>query len=351
MRTIDEEVFGKLPTGQVVKQFTLRNRNGYEMKAINYGATITSFRMPNKQGIVEEVMLGFDTLEAYQTCSAYMGCVVGRFGNRIANGTFVLEGKKYEVVQNNNGQHLHGGTVGFDKVFWDAAIVASDEPSIKFTYVSVDGEEGYPGRVTVHVTYTLTDKNELKIEYQAQTDKTTVLNVTQHAYFNLVGNVKRDILDHELILRADAYLPTTDVMIPTGERQAVKGTPFDFTQRKRVGAQIEDDHQQLRWAQGYDQCWILAENNAMKHAATVFEETSGRYMDVYTTEPGVQFYTGNHIGSISGREGVIYKKRYGLCLETQHFPDSPNQPSFPTTVLKPNETFSSTTVYAFGVGA
>lgn len=346
MATIKTQPFGKTPDGKEVLEYTLANKNGITMSVINYGGIITRLVTPDRNGTMEDIVLGYDSLEGYLRETPYFGAIVGRYGNRIANGKFVLDGKTYSLAQNNNGQHLHGGLIGFDKVFWNIEPIGSAK--IKLTYVSKDMEEGYPGNLTVEVTYALTDNNELVIDYTATTDKKTIVNLTQHSYFNLTGNVKRDILDHEVTLFSDKFVPVTKVLIPTGELKDVSGTPFDFRTPTAIGLRTNEKHEQLVFAGGYDHCWVLSSPDSVKHAATVYEPTSGRVLDVFTTEPGVQLYCGNFLdGTIIGKQQVVYKHRYGLCLETEHFPDSPNQKSFPTTELNPGQVYKTHTVYAF----
>jgi aldose 1-epimerase len=343
--------FGTLPDGREVYRYVLKNKNGVEIHVINYGGIITHLKAPDKNGVLEDIALGYDSLSGYLKETPYFGALVGRYGNRIANGKFTLEGKEYSLVQNDNGQHLHGGTIGFDKVFWDIEPLDSAS-SLRLTYRSKDMEEGYPGNLDVIVDYTLTENNELKIDYSATTDKATVVNLTQHTYFNLSGNGRRDILDHILTINADQYVPVTKVLIPTGQLATVKNTPFDFTSPTRVGARINVKNEQLLMGKGYDHCWVIsgnADNKSLRMAATLYDSISGRTVEVMTTEPGIQFYSGNFLnGSITGKDGVVYKHRYGLCLETEHFPDSPNQPQFPSVVLKPGEKYSTQTIYRFG---
>jgi aldose 1-epimerase len=343
--------FGKLPDGIEVDRYTLTNAQGIVMQVINYGGIITALKIPDKNGVLEDVVLGYDSLSDYLKDSPYFGALIGRYGNRIANGKFHLDGQDYVLAQNNNGQHLHGGIKGFDKVYWTIAEVSSDEgPALRLTYESADGEEGYPGNLFVEVVYTLSDANDLKVTYRATTDKKTVVNLTQHSYFNLSGNVKRDILNHELMLHADTFLPVTNVLIPTGEVKSVVGTPFDFTTATPIGSRIGNDHLQLRYCGGYDHCYVLSSTDSLKFAASLYDPDSGRYIEVFTTEPGIQFYSGNFLdGSLTGKREVVYKHRYGLCLETQHFPDSPNQLSFPPTVLHPGQVYKTQTIYRFGV--
>ncbi|GAB3897436.1 aldose epimerase family protein [Spirosoma agri] len=344
--------FGQLPDGQTADLYTLRNSSGMTAQITNYGGIVVSLRTPDKEGTFDEVTLRFDSLSTYLAGNPFFGALVGRYGNRIAKGKFTLDGKSYSLLTNNMGNHLHGGKVGFDKVLWTATPVDGEEPALKLAYTAKDGEEGYPGNLAVEVTYTLTKDNALKIDYQATTDKLTVVNLTNHTYFNLTGGVKRDILDHVVTLNADRFLPVNETLIPTGELKPVSGTPFDFTKPTVIGTRINDSSDvQIKYGLGYDHCWILnGPANSLKLAATVYEPTSGRVMEVRTTEPAVQFYTGNFLdGKTTGPGGVVYKKRYGLCLETQHYPDSPNQSSFPTTELRPGQTYKTTTEYRFSV--
>lgn len=341
--------FGTLPDGREVKSYTLKNKNGVEMKVINYGGIITHLKTPDKNGALEDIVLGYDSLAGYLKSTPYFGALVGRYGNRIANGKFKVDGKEYTVAQNDGSQHLHGGVKGFDKVFWDIEPYTSSEgEALKLTYLSKDMEEGYPGNLAVKVDYVLTDANELKISYEATTDKKTIVNLTQHTYFNLTG-AKRDILDHEVMIKSDKLVPVNKFLIPTGKLINVKGTAFDFNEPVKVGARIEDKNaEQLTLGKGYDHCWVLSSPDSMKMAATVYEPTTGRFIEVFTTEPGIQFYSGNFLdGSITGKGGITYSKRFGLCLETEHFPDSPNQAEFPTTLLAPGETYKTQTVYKF----
>lgn len=348
MLTTATKPFGTTADGKEVTEYTLTNKNGVSMSVINYGGIITRLSTPDKNGVLEDIVLGYDSLSGYLKETPYFGAIVGRYGNRIANGKFTLDGQTYSLAQNNNGQHLHGGIKGFDKVFW--TIEQAGTGKLRLTYLSKDMEEGYPGNLNVEVTYELTDDNELKIAYTATTDKKTIVNVTQHSYFNLSGNAKRDILNHELTLYADKFVPVNNVLIPTGELKDVTGTPFDFRKQTAIGLRTNDKDQQLEFAGGYDHCWVLSSSDSIRHAATVYEPASGRVLDVYTTEPGIQFYAGNFLdGSLTGKQGVVYKHRYGLCLETEHFPDSPNQKSFPSTELKPGEVYKTYTTYKFGV--
>jgi aldose 1-epimerase len=337
--------FGKLPDGTVVQEFTLTNTSGAKAKIITYGATLTELHVPDKDGKLGDVVLGFDDLKGYLGNDPYFGSTVGRVANRIAKGKFTLDGKEYTLATNNGPNALHGGKKGFDKVIWKAEPVASnDGAAAKFTYTSADGEEGYPGKLTATVTYTLTNKNELRLEYTATTDKATPVNLTNHSYFNLAGPASGDILDHEMTIVADKYTPTDDTLIPTGEIKPVKATPFDFTTPTPIGKHIGDVKG------GYDLNYVLksGEGKGPWLAAKVRDTKSGRVMEVSTTEPGIQFYTGNFLdGSIKGKGGVAYKKHQAFCLEAQHYPDSVNHKDFPSMILEPGKTYKQTTVYAF----
>lgn len=341
-----KESFGKTPDGTDVDIYTLRNGQS-EVRITNYGARIVSLKVPDKNGQVGDVVLGFDTLTGYLATNPYFGAVVGRYGNRIAKGKFKLDGKEYKLATNNGPNALHGGIKGFDKVVWKEQGVTGADPAIRLTYVSEDGEEGYPGTLTTTVTYSLTSDNALRIDYQASTDKPTVTNITNHSYFNLKGD--GDILGHEIQISASRFTPVDSGLIPTGQLRPVKGTPFDFTSLKAIGARINDNDQQLKIGGGYDHNFVFdSANGALAKAVEVYEPATGRVMEVLTTQPGVQFYTGNFLdGTITGKGGRVYARRSGFCLETQHFPDSPNKPKFPSTELRPGETFNSTTIYKF----
>ena len=351
--------FTRAPFGQVdgkpIYLYTLTNANGMEVRAMSLGATIVSLRARDRAGVSDDVVLGFDAIEGYLADEPYFGAIVGRYGNRIAKGRFTLDGKTYRLATNNGPNHLHGGVKGFDKVVWDAAPFDRDGQSgIVFTHTSPDGDEGYPGTLSVTVTYTLTPANELLVDYEATTDKATPVNLTQHSYFNLAGAGSGDILGHQLTIDADRYTPVDATLIPTGALAPVDGTPFDFRRPAAIGARIDADDPQIHNGSGYDHNWVLtappAGAPALRHAARVEDPKSGRTLDVSTTEPGVQFYTGNFLdGTLTGKSGHVYKRRAGLCLETQHFPDSPNQPNFPSTILHPSERYQSKTVFAFGV--
>jgi aldose 1-epimerase len=343
--------FGRMPDGAAVESFTLRNAHGIEVRAITYGAIIVSLRVPDRAGRFDDVVLGHDDLAGYLRHPSYFGAVVGRYGNRIAKGRFALDGKTYTLATNNGPNHLHGGVKGFDKVVWKGEPASTaDGASVTFRYTSPDGEEGYPGTLSVRVTYTLTDRDELRFEYAATTDKPTHVNLTQHSYFNLSG-AGTDILGHELTIDADHFTPVDAALIPTGEIASVTGTPLDFRRPTAIGARIGQDHEQLRFGRGYDHNFVLRRSReGLVHAARVVDPRSGRSLDIQTTEPGVQFYSGNFLdGSVTGKGGTVYAHRSGLCLETQHFPDSPNQPGFPSTILRPGAEYRSKTVLTFGV--
>jgi aldose 1-epimerase len=350
---IKKSDWGQLPDGTKLDLYTLTNKNGMVIKITNYGGIITHWLAPDRNGLFEDICLGYDSIGGYIKSSPYFGALIGRYGNRIAKGKFSIDGKSYTLAQNNVGNSLHGGTKGFDKVIW-AIEPLNTEGGLKLTYTSKDGEEGFPGNLTATVTYHLTDDNALKIKYMATTDKPTVVNLTQHAYFNLTGDGKRDILDHIVLLNADHYLPVDKTLIPTGELRPVKNTVFDFTGFEKIGKGINDTtDQQIKFGGGYDHCWVLNQPNdktKLFQAAVAHDPVSGRLLEVLTTEPAIQFYTGNFLdGSITGKKGVVYKKRTGFCLETEHYPDAPNQPKFPTTLLRPNETYTTETVYRVNV--
>src|SRR5579864_6946133 len=335
--------------GRPIHLYTMTNAHGLRIQAMNYGGIITSMRVPDRKGQLADIVLGHETLEGYIPNPPYLGAIVGRYANRIANGTFTLDGKTYTLPKNDGPNTLHGGvTKTFDKVVWESQPL-KDKNGVAFSYLSRDGEEGFPGNLKVTVTYTLTDSNELYIDYRAETDKATPINVSQHSYFNLKGEGNGDILDHEIMINADKFTPVDKTLIPTGELRPVKGTPFDFTKSTKIGARIEDKDEQLILGHGYDHNFVIDRKGAgMVLAARVYEPTTGRVLEVSTTQPGVQFYSGNFLdGTVTGKEGHVYKRRYGFCLETQHFPDSPNHPAFPTTILKPGEKFHQETVFKF----
>jgi aldose 1-epimerase len=350
--TVARETFGRMPDGTVIEALTLRNAHGIAVKAITYGGIIVSLETPDRDGGLADIVLGFDSLPPYLQDSPYFGAIVGRYANRIARGRFTLDGTTYELATNNGPNHLHGGVEGFDKVVWEAApFVRPDSAGVILRYTSADGEEGYPGTLRTAVTYTLTADDALLIDYHATADAPTPVNLAQHSYFNLAGDRGDDILGHVLTLRASRYTPVDATLIPTGELAPVAGTPFDFTTPHAIGARIATDHEQLRFGGGYDHNFVLDRGgDALAHAASVYEPASGRTVDIHTTEPGIQFYSGNFLdGSMTGKRGRVYGHRTGFCLETQHFPDSPNQPAFPGTVLRPGEEYRSRTVWVFGV--
>jgi aldose 1-epimerase len=348
-KPVTSSTFGKMPDGTAVAKFTLTNANGVEMQAISYGAIITSLKVPDRTGKLADVVLGFDSLDGYLKGHPYFGCIVGRYGNRIAKGQFTLNGQTYKLATNNGPNHLHGGNVGFDKYVWEAKPL-NGRNAVTFFRTSPDGEEGYPGTLLAQVTYRLTDRNELIVDYHARTSKATPVNLTQHSYFNLAGHNAGDILGHVMMINADRYTPVDETLIPTGELAAVAGTPFDFRKPTPIGARIDGDHLQLRNGRGYDHNFVLNRKGAgLQLAARVVEPKSGRTLEVRTAEPGVQFYTGNFLdGTVTGKDGAVYKHRTGFCLETQHFPDSPNKPNFPSTILKPGAEYKTQTVFAFG---
>lgn len=338
--------FGVTPAGEEVQLFSLTSDRGMEVEIINYGGIIASIRVPDRDGKIDDVVLGHNTLEGYLNRSRYFGALIGRYANRISRGTFALNGDSYSLATNNGENHLHGGLKGFDKVVWNATELAG---GLQLSYLSRDGEEGYPGSLEAAVNYALTDANELQIEYLANTDEDTIINLTNHSYFNLAGG--GTILDHEVTINAEAFTPVDQGLIPTGEIRGVKDTPMDFTSATPIGARINDDYEQLRVAGGYDHNFVLRTGlDRFRVAATLHETKSGRVMHVSTTQPGMQFYSGNFLnGSIVGKGGTPYEKHSACCFETQHFPDSPNQPSFPTTVLKPGEQFRHTTTFKFSI--
>jgi aldose 1-epimerase len=347
-----KEPFGTTDDGVSVSIYTMKNSKGMEARITNYGGILVSLLVPDKSGRLDDVVLGYDSLPSYIKNNPYFGCLVGRYGNRIAKGIFALDGKEYSLAVNNGANTLHGGLKGFDKVVWDAREQKGKAgQSLVLTYLSKDGEEGYPGNLHVKVVYTLTENNELKIDYTATTDKATVVNLTHHSYFNLAGAGKGDILSHELMINAEKFTPIDSGLIPTGELKDVGGTPFDFTKATPIGSRINADDQQIKYGKGYDHNFVLnRKGKGLSLAARAEEKTTGRVMEVLTTEPGVQFYSGNFLdGTNIGKGGIPYNFRYGFCLETQHFPDSPNKPEFPSTVLKPGKTYSTSTVYKFSV--
>lgn len=352
-RSISVEEWGSVPSGERVQLYTLENAKGASVRIATYGGILVSLSVPDKSGRMSDVLLGFDSLDGYLGEHPYFGALIGRYGNRIAKGKFTLDGKVYTLAVNNGPNGLHGGLQGFDKRVWAAAPFESDEGvGLKLRYISADGEEGYPGTLAVEVRYTLTDANAIRIEYHATTDAPTVLNLTNHAYFNLKDAGRSSITGHELLLEADHYNPVDSTLIPQGGPALVEGTPFDFRTAHKIGERIDADHEQIRFGGGYDHNYVLRRQTAddLERAAIVTEPTSGRVMEVWTTEPAVQIYTGNFLdGTVKGKGGTAYQRRASLCLETQHYPDSPNQPAFPTTALYPGEVYESTTEYRFSV--
>jgi aldose 1-epimerase len=344
--------FTKKIDNQEVSLFSLKNNNGFVCQITNFGARIVSFVVPTigESGI--DVVLGYDSIEEYQNDDYYLGVIAGRYANRIANGKFSLENKEYSLYVNNGPNTLHGGQKGFDKVVWTAHpfLNENEEESLELSYLSKDGEEGFPGNLQVKVIYTLTNENQIKIDYQAKTDASTVLNLTNHAYFNLKGAGEGTITSHELVLNADYFTPTDEGAIPTGEIRSVVNTPMDFRVPQKIGERIEEDYIELIQGIGYDHNWVLNKNkNELSWVATVNEASTGIQLKVYTTEPGVQFYSGNYLNITKGKKSKSYPKRSGFCLETQHYPDSPNHDAFPSTVLNPGEIYAQTTIYQFVV--
>jgi len=345
---LTKQAYAQMPDGTPVDLYTLTNSNGMEARIITFAGIVVSLTAPDRGGRYADVVLGIDNLDGYLHQTNHFGALIGRYGNRIGHGRFTLGGKLFQLPKNNGDNTLHGGPLGFDARVWQAREVASTEgPALELTYSSKDGEEGFPGNLTARAVYTLTNKNELKIDYTATTDKDTVVNLTNHSYFNLAG--QGDILQHQVMINADRFTPVDQGLIPTGELRAVKGTPFDFTKPIAIGARIGQSDQQLQFGRGYDHNWVLNKGaGGLTKAAEVYEPVTGRVMEVWTTEPGMQFYTGNFLdGSVHGKGGKIYAFRSGFCMETQHFPDSPNKPNFPSTELKPGSTYRTTTIYRF----
>jgi aldose 1-epimerase len=345
---VSRQPFGQTKDGTPVDLYTLRNSKGAEARISNYGGLVISLKVPDRNGNLGDVVLGYDNLDGYLKETPYFGALIGRYGNRIAKGKFTLNGQEYTLATNNGPNALHGGLKGFDKVVWEPTILASAEgPALQLKYVSKDGEEGYPGNLSVTAVYTLTEDNALKLEFTATTDKDTVLNLTHHSYFNLAG--KGDILGHLVIIPANRFTPVDSTLIPTGELKPVEGTPFDFRNPTAIGVRINQDDEQLKFGGGYDHNWVVNKQpGAYGLMARVTELTSGRVMEVYSTEPGLQFYSGNFLdGKITGKRGWVYKHRSAFCMEPQHYPDSPNKPEFPTVVLKPGQVYKNTIVYRF----
>jgi aldose 1-epimerase len=351
-RKIQVTDFGKTKEGEAVSRYVLTNERGMEAVVINYGAALVSLKIPDRAGKAEDIVLGYDSLEGYELDKSYFGATIGRYGNRIAGGQFTLGRTVYQLPKNDGPNCLHGGTRGFNKRTWTAKDRSrADAEVLELNYTSQDGEEGFPGTLKVQVTYTLPlATNELRIEYSATTDKETVVNLTNHSYFNLTAAATHDILNHQLVLHALQFTPVDSTLIPTGELRAVGGDPFDFRKATAIGARIGQENEQLKFGHGYDHNWVLdrTADGSLRPAAEVFEPTSGRVLEVLTTEPGIQFYSGNFLdGTVRGKGGQLYAYRTGLCLETQHFPDSPNHANFPSTLLKPGQTYRSATVFRF----
>jgi len=354
--TISEEGFGIINDNVKINRYTLKNKKGMEVSIITYGGIITSLKVPNKDNVIQDVVLGFDSLEEYtspeyiKNCP-YLGALIGRYGNRIAKGKFSLDGEEFTLATNNGTNHLHGGIKGFDKVVWNVTETKTDSTSasLVLTYLSKDLEEGYPGNLNTKVTYTLNNDNVLEVAYEATTDKKTIVTLTQHSYFNLSGDYSKTILDHEITINADKFIPVDATLIPEGELQNVSNTPFDFRVAKTVGKDIEADNEQLKRGSGYDHCWVLNnQNEGMRLVATAYSPTSGRLLEVFSDEPGIQFYTGNFLnGTLASKQSRVYGHRTGFCLETQHYPDSPNQKNFPSVALNSGETYKTTTTFKF----
>ena len=345
---VKEEGFGTLRDGTGVKAFVISNASGAMARVITHGATLQSLVVPDREGKMGDVVLGFDHIEGYVSRgNPFFGATIGRYCNRIGGARFTLEGVEYKLAVNDGGNNLHSGPRGFDRVEWEGRVV--DEQTVEFSYLSKDGEEGFPGNLQVRVRYTLSNENELTVAYEATTDKATVVNLTNHSYFNLAGQGKGDVLGHEVVIDADQYTPSTAGHVPTGEVVAVAGTPFDFRSGHAVGERIHEENEQLKFAGGYDVNFVLNKKEGLREAATAVEPTTGRVMEVLTTEPGVQLYSGIGLGHVAGKAGAMYVKNGGLCLETQHFPDSPNHAAFPSTELRVGETYRSRTVYRFSV--
>jgi len=347
---VEKKSFGKLIDGTEVFSYTLKNAKGMEAKIITYGATVVSLTAPDKNGKFADVVLGYDNIEGYVADKAFFGAIVGRYGNRIGKGKFKLEGKEYQTSINDGENSLHGGFQGFNKKLWTITGYESTNSgsSLTLKYISKDGEEGFPGTVEITVVYKLTNDDELAINYTATTDKTTILNPTNHSYFNLTGDPKNTILDHELMIDADNFTPVDSKLITTGKIISVTNTPMDFRKAKKVGKDIEADYEQLKFGGGYDHNWVINKHKEnVSKCAEVYEPKSGRILEVLTNEPGVQFYCGNFLNGVTGKNGIKYEKRTGLCLETQCYPDTPNKPEWPTVVLTPDKVYHQTTIYKF----
>ena len=349
---IDKIQFGETMDGTDVDQYILSNKSGMEVRIITYGGIITSWTAPDKNGDYKDIVLGYNTLAEYEAETPYFGALIGRYGNRIAKGKFSLDNQEYTLAVNNGVNHLHGGLKGFDKVIWDAKTIVSDSTvALELSYLSKDMEEGYPGNLETKVTYTLNNKDELSVNYEATTDKPTIVNLTQHSYFNLTADFNKDILGHELVINADSFLPVDNTLIPTGEFRDVTGTPFDFKTSKAIGTHIDNENIQLKNGLGYDHCWVLNDqDNGVRFVASAYEPFSGRLLEVFSDEPGIQFYSGNFLdGTLPSKNNGVYQHRTGFCLETQHYPDSPNQKNFPSVRLNPGEKYNSKTVFRLAI--
>ena len=347
---IDKKPFGVTKDGIDINQYILKNSNGMQISVINYGGIITSWKAKDRDGSYEDIVLGFDNLSDYESSSPYFGALIGRYGNRIKEGKFSLDGVDYTLEVNNGENHLHGGVKGFDKVIWEVEKeVKESSASLILRHISTDMEEGYPGNLDVKVIYTLTNDDELKVRYEAETDKKTIVNLTQHSYFNLSANLSRDILAHQITIDADSFLPVDKTLIPSGELRGVEGTPFDFRKPKRVGDDINEDYTQLTFGNGYDHCWVLNNQNVgVRFVASAYDTLSGRSLEIFSDQPGIQFYSGNFLdGTLKSKDGGNYEFRSGFCLETQHYPNSPNHESFPSVILNPGEKYNTETIFRF----
>ena len=350
--TIEKQSFGKTVDGNEVHQYILKNKKGMEISVINYGGIITSWKAKDRDGIYQDIVLGFDNIYDYETKNPYFGALIGRYGNRIAKGKFSIDDKNYNLATNNDVNHLHGGIKGFDKVLWDVdEILGDSSASLVLKYMSFDMEEGYPGNLNVKVIYRLNNNDELSVIYEADTDKTTIVNLTQHSYFNLSGDFNKDILNHDLKINADSFLPVDSTLIPIGEIRDVIDTPFDFSQPKKIGKDIEMNNEQINYGNGYDHCWVLNNyRDGVRFVASAYDDSSGRLLEVYSDQPGIQFYSGNFLdGSLKSKYEGNYDFRSGFCLETQNFPNSPNENSFPSPLLKPGEKYLSETIFRFSI--
>ena len=348
--TIEKKVFGTTKNGVNIDQFILKNKSGMEISAINYGGIITSWKAKDRDGEYKDIVLGFNDLSQYETESPYFGAIIGRYGNRIAKGKFTLNGENYTLAVNNGENHLHGGLKGFDKVVWDTKEVVNDSTaSLVLSYISKDMQEGYPGNLEVQVTYTLDNHDELSVKYEAVSDKTTIINLTQHSYFNLSADLNKNILDHEITINSDAFLPVDSTLIPTGEIRNVGDTPFDFRKPKKIGDEINTSNKQLKFGMGYDHCWVLNnQDQGLRFVASAYDSGTGRLLEVFSDQPGIQFYSGNFLdGTLKSKIGGTYDFRSGFCLETQHYPNSPNENDFPSVTLRPGEKYMTETIFKF----